>query len=48
MQKYECEMRRQNQLQARVIEAVAFGYSGARSSDKRTNPLQKILALLRR
>lgn len=47
MRKYELEMRRQNHLQARIVEAVAFGYSGVRSSDKRNNPLQKILALLR-
>lgn len=44
---YACEMRRQNHLQARVIEAVAFGYSGAKSA-KKDSPLQKVLALLRR
>lgn len=47
MLKHRCEMQRQGQLQARMVEAVAFGYSGAKSA-KGSTAMQKILALLRR
>ena len=44
---FQCEMQRQAQMQARRIEAVAFGYSGVKS-EKGSGVMQKILALLRR
>lgn len=46
MLKFRCEMQRQNQLQARIIESVAFGYSGIKSA-KGSTAMRHILDLLR-
>lgn len=43
---YRIAMQREQQLQARMIEAVAFGYGGV-ESDKGNTVMQRILKLLR-
>lgn len=43
---YQIAMQREQQMQARMIEAVAFGYGGVKS-DKGNSAMQRILALLR-
>jgi len=43
---YGIAVQREQQLQARMIEAVAFGYGGVKS-DKGNTAMQRILKLLR-
>lgn len=43
---FRCEMQRQGHMQARLIESVAFGYSGVRS-EKGPSVMRKMLNLLR-
>lgn len=43
---YRMAMQREREAQARVVEAVAFGYGGIKS-EKGNSAMQKILAVLR-
>jgi hypothetical protein len=44
---YRAAVRREMEIEARIIESVAIGYGGVKGGDKGRSTMQKILRMLR-